>query len=72
MISNSNSKVYSSEFYEVKKGAPYFHICLDQYLPIQGDIKIELINKPKMLRKVIFKFFYEKIFRNFLNIIIYL
>lgn len=52
MISESSTKVFSSPVYEVKKGSPSFHICLEQYIPLQGDIKVEFFNKPKMMRRV--------------------
>ncbi|XP_069700177.1 phosphatidylinositol 3,4,5-trisphosphate 3-phosphatase and dual-specificity protein phosphatase PTEN isoform X3 [Periplaneta americana] len=51
VISESSTKVFSSPVYEVKKGSPSFHIRLDQYIPLQGDIKIEFFNKPKMMRR---------------------
>lgn len=52
MISESSTKVFSSPVYEVKKGSPSFHIRLDQYISLQGDIKVEFFNKPKMMRRV--------------------
>jgi hypothetical protein len=52
VISESSTKVFSSPVYEVKKGSPSFHICLDQCIPLQGDIKVEFFNKPKMIRRV--------------------
>lgn len=52
VISESSTKVFSSPVYEVKKGSPSFHIRLDQYIYLQGDIKVEFFNKPKMMRRV--------------------
>lgn len=52
VISESSTKVFSSPVYEVKKGSPSFHIRLDQCIPLQGDIKVEFFNKPKMMRRV--------------------
>jgi hypothetical protein len=52
VISESSTKVFSSPVYEVKKGSPSFHIRLDQYVSLQGDIKVEFFNKPKMMRRV--------------------
>jgi phosphatidylinositol-3,4,5-trisphosphate 3-phosphatase/dual-specificity protein phosphatase PTEN len=52
VISESSTKVFSSPVYEVKKGSPSFHICLDQCIPLQGDIKVEFFNKPKRMRRV--------------------
>nr|CAD7435705.1 unnamed protein product [Timema monikensis] len=55
VISEASKRVFSSGVYEIKKGSPNFQIRLDQYIPIQGDIKIEFFNKPKMMiRKVCF------------------
>ncbi|PSN44035.1 hypothetical protein C0J52_19611 [Blattella germanica] len=60
VISESSTKVFQSPVYEVKKGSPSFHIRLDQYIPLQGDIKVEFFNKPKMMRK-------EKMFHFWFN-----
>ncbi|PNF21051.1 Phosphatidylinositol 3,4,5-trisphosphate 3-phosphatase and dual-specificity protein phosphatase PTEN [Cryptotermes secundus] len=60
VISESSKKVFSSPVYEVKKGSPSFHISLDQCIPLQGDIKVEFFNKPKMKRK-------EKLFHFWFN-----
>ncbi|XP_021922411.1 phosphatidylinositol 3,4,5-trisphosphate 3-phosphatase and dual-specificity protein phosphatase PTEN [Zootermopsis nevadensis] len=60
VISESSTKVFSSPVYEVKKGSPSFHICLEQYIPLQGDIKVEFFNKPKMMRR-------EKMFHFWFN-----
>nr|CAD7458255.1 unnamed protein product [Timema tahoe] len=49
VISEASKRVFSSGVYEIKKGSPNFQIRLDQYIPIQGDIKIEFFNKPKMM-----------------------
>nr|CAD7198580.1 unnamed protein product [Timema douglasi] len=49
VISEASKRVFSSGVYDIKKGSPNFQIRLDQYIPIQGDIKIEFFNKPKMM-----------------------
>ena len=52
VISESSTKVFQSPIYDVKKGSTSFHIRLTEYIPLQGDIKVEFFNKPKMMRKV--------------------
>lgn len=51
-ISNSNTRLHSSESIEVKKGSPFIHITMDQCIPLEGDVKVEFSHKPKMMLKV--------------------
>ena len=61
VISESSTKVFSSPVYEVKKGSPSFHIRLDQYVSLQGDIKVEFFSKPKMMRRVSYLILYTEL-----------
>ncbi|XP_066994326.2 phosphatidylinositol 3,4,5-trisphosphate 3-phosphatase and dual-specificity protein phosphatase PTEN isoform X2 [Anabrus simplex] len=60
VISESSNKVYSSPVYGTEKGSNSLHIRLDKYLTLQGDIKVEFFNRPKMKRK-------EKMFHFWFN-----
>lgn len=59
-IWQSNNKLYTSPVYEVKKESHVLKISLDQCIPLNGDIKLEFFNKPKMMRK-------EKLFHFWFN-----
>lgn len=59
-ISEFTKKVYTSNIYEIKKGSPSITIRLDQTIPLTGDIKLDFVNKPKMMRK-------EKLFHFWFN-----
>ncbi|GLH12953.1 Spastin [Gryllus bimaculatus] len=60
VISECSNKVYSSPVYMPEKGANSLCIRLDQYLTLQGDVKVEFFSKPKMKRK-------EKLFHFWFN-----
>lgn len=45
-------KVFSSAPLEVKKGENRISIHLTEDVIVQGDVKLEFFNKPKMMRKV--------------------
>lgn len=59
-IWQSNVKLFTSQVYEVKKECQSLKIPLDQCIPLNGDIKLEFFNKPKMKRK-------EKLFHFWFN-----
>lgn len=59
-IWQNTTKIYSSPLYEVKKEVHILKISLDQCIPLNGDIKLEFFNKPKMMRK-------EKLFHFWFN-----
>lgn len=48
----SNNVLYSSPVCETKKGCSSFHIHVDESVRLQGDVKVQFYNKPKMMRKV--------------------
>lgn len=60
VIFEGTNKVFSSVTQEVKRGAQCINIHLDQCVPVQGDVKVEFFNKPKMMRK-------EKMFHFWFN-----
>uniref|UniRef100_A0A1B6E296 Phosphatidylinositol 3,4,5-trisphosphate 3-phosphatase and dual-specificity protein phosphatase PTEN n=1 Tax=Clastoptera arizonana TaxID=38151 RepID=A0A1B6E296_9HEMI len=60
VISEGTNKVFSSETHEVKRGASFINIPLEQCVTVQGDVKVEFFNKPKMMRK-------EKMFHFWFN-----
>lgn len=59
-IWQSNTKLYASPVYEVKKDTQILKIVLDECIPLNGDVKVEFFNKPKMMRK-------EKLFHFWFN-----
>ncbi|XP_018909981.1 phosphatidylinositol 3,4,5-trisphosphate 3-phosphatase and dual-specificity protein phosphatase PTEN isoform X2 [Bemisia tabaci] len=62
-ISNSNTRLHSSESIEVKKGSPFIHITMDQCIPLEGDVKVEFSHKPKMmLKEKMFHFWFNTFF----------
>lgn len=48
----TTNKVFSSAPLEVKKGENRISIHLTEDIIVQGDVKLEFFNKPKMMRKV--------------------
>ncbi|KAG8230441.1 hypothetical protein J437_LFUL014705 [Ladona fulva] len=62
VVSQSSTKVHS-QVYEVKKGTTSMLIRIDRYVPLQGDIKVEFFNKPKLMRKEkLFQFWFNTFF----------
>lgn len=61
-IWQSNTKLFSSQVYEVRKESQSLKITLDPCRPciISGDVKLDFFNKPKMKRK-------EKLFHFWFN-----
>ncbi|XP_011505932.1 PREDICTED: phosphatidylinositol 3,4,5-trisphosphate 3-phosphatase and dual-specificity protein phosphatase PTEN isoform X3 [Ceratosolen solmsi marchali] len=60
VISEANTKIFSSETYEVRKGTSTLSIPLQHSVPIKGDIRVDFYNAPKVKRK-------EKLFHFWFN-----
>lgn len=57
------TKLYKSGVYDVKKGASKLIINMDLCLVLNGDIKVEFFNKPKIGRKEkVFQFWFNTFF----------
>lgn len=58
------SKLYSSPVLDVRKGCPDpLHFSVSCPIPLHGDIKVEVYNKPKMMKKEkMFQFWFNTFF----------
>lgn len=59
---NKNQKLYKSNVYEIKRGAPNLVIGLDCCTPLVGDVKIELYTKAKIRKEKLVQFWFNTFF----------